>query len=52
MGCFVTLSIFVLVCVLLRIAKGGSLLGFKKLGINVLELQYVYVGKLWSKHLV
>ena len=29
-----------------------NLLGFKKLGINVLELQYVYVDKPWSKHLV
>ena len=28
------------------------MLGSKKLGTNVLELQYVYVGKPWSKRLV
>ena len=41
MGYFVTLSIFVLACVLSHIAKGGSLLGSKELGTNVLKLQCV-----------
>ena len=41
----ICLLFFVLVCLLSQIAKMGSLLGSKKLGTNVLELQYVYVGK-------
>ena len=28
------------------------LLGSKTLGTNILEFQFVYVGKPWSKHLV
>jgi len=28
------------------------MLGSKSLGTNVLKLQFVYVGKPWSKHLV
>ena len=31
---------------------GKRLLGSKTLGTNVLKLQFVYVSKPWSKHLV
>ena len=34
------------------VKKSLNMLGSKTLGTNVLELQFVYVGKPWSKHLV
>ena len=52
MGYFVTLSIFCFGMRFVTDCQRGSLLGFKKLGTNVLELQYVYVGKPQSKCLV
>ena len=45
MGCFVTLSFFYFDMCFVTNYQRGSLLGSKKLGTNVLELQYVYVGK-------
>ena len=35
-----------------EINQTSKVLGSKTLGTNVLELQFVYVGKPWSKHLV
>ena len=46
MGCF-TLSILIFVMCFVMDCQRGKLLGSKTLGTNVLELYFVYVGKLW-----